>query len=459
MAIYTGKSYYDPEQDAIVQGTSGSNPNKNFNYLNFYSAPQTVNPVVSEPTATLTPTPTKKKPVAPGRAWVWDEASGNWKQPEMPTDGNYKWYDNQGWVKISSSTGAPSGSSSGTTTGGGTVTEKKPVVYTSSDGKTFTDQQAYAAYQSYLDSKKATLKSAYDSLRTDFKTLGLESLVGPLEDMIQRGVTGGAELINELRATPEYKDRFAANEARIKNGYRALSEGEYIQKENAYRKVMQIYGIPQGYYSSGKLGKTPAFEKLLAGDVSSDELESRVQEGLNKVINGSPEVMASLKAFYPEINTGDILGYVLDPTNALQDIKRKVTSAQIGGAALGANLLGMTPEEIAKNLPEFAARAKELANLGITGEQYGAQSPFLASATQRGGQLASIYNQDQYGRTQAEAEAFNLAGGTAAAAQRRKLTELEKSSFGGRSGLAQNALNRDRAITGYMLGTPGAGSI
>ena len=55
-------------------------------------------------------------------------------------------------------------------------------------------------------------------------------------------------------------------------------------------------------------------------------------------------------------------------------------------------------------------------------------------------------------------EAFNLAGGTEAARERRKLTELEKAAFGGSSGTSGGALSRDRALTAQMLGTPGAGA-
>ena len=348
----------------------------------------------------------------------------------------------------------PTGSTvSGSTVTTGSTTPKQPIVFTASDGKTFTDQQAYVVYQQGLDQKKTAMKSAYDSLRTDFKTLGLDSLIGPIEDMIQRGVTSGAELMNELRATTAYKNRFAANEERIKNGYRALSEAEYIQKENAYRKVMQMYGIPQSYYTSGVLGKTEAFEKLLAGDVSSDELQSRVQEGLTKVMNANPEVLASLRAFFPELKTGDVLAYVLDPKNAIQDIQRQVSAAQIGGAALSAGLLGKTPEEIAKSLPEFAARAKELVGYGVTGQQYGEASPFISSAAERGGQLASIYNEAAYGRTQAEAEALKIGGSTEARKQREKLTALEKASFSGSSGVAQDQVYRNTAISRDRAGT------
>lgn len=294
--------------------------------------------------------------------------------------------------------------------------------------------------------KTAARKSAYDLLYQEFNTIGLGSLVEPLKALITDAGTSPSEFALKLQETDAYKKRFSANAQRIANGLRALSPAEYIGVEDQYQNIMRNYGLPESYYTKGELGKQAGFDQLISNDVSAVELEDRIQTAYDKVIKANPQISQALTSFYPEITNGDILAYALDPKNALNEIKRKVTAAQIGGAALSADLLGRTPEEIAKNLPGFGARAKELASYGITGEQYGQASPFLSSATERGGQLASIYKQDQYGRTQAEAEAFNIAGSTEARKQRQKLTELEKSSFSGSSGTS-NAISRDRAGT------------
>ena len=292
--------------------------------------------------------------------------------------------------------------------------------------------------------KTANRKSAYDLLYQQFNSLGLGSLVEPLKALIADAGVSPSEFAIKLQETDAYKKRFSANAQRIASGLRALSPAEYIGLEDQYQNIMRNYGMPESYYAKGELGKQAGFDKLIAGDVSAVELEDRLQTAYDKVINANPEISQALKSFYPEISDGDILAYAIDPKNALNEIKRKVTAAQIGGAALSAGLLGMTPEEVAKNLPGFGTRAKELAGFGITGEQYGAQSPFISSAAERGGQLASIYNQGAYGRTQAENEALNITGATEARKQRQKLTELEKSSFSGSSGTS-SAITRDRA--------------
>jgi hypothetical protein len=325
--------------------------------------------------------------------------------------------------------------------GGNKTTTKK--TYTASDGTVFTDQQAYVDYEISLresgtqtkliaDQNKAERRSAYDLLLSEFKQYGLDSLVTPLRSLIEEGVSP-SEFTIRLRETDAYKKRFAANAQRVAKGLRALSEAEYIGTEDQYQDVMRRYGMPESYYTKGELGIQSGFEKFLAGDVSAVELEDRIQTAQNRVVNSNPEVSKALKEFYPGISNGDILAYVLDPTNAIEQIKRKVTAAEIGGAA------------IQSGLQAGVARAEELGAAGITKAQ--AQSGFgtIAGGLQRGSQLASIYGEDPYKQSTAETEVFGLAGAQDAAKQRKKITGLEKATFSGQSGVSSTALARDRA--------------
>jgi hypothetical protein len=314
-------------------------------------------------------------------------------------------------------------------------------VYVASDGKEFTDQQAYVDYEISLreagfqtkliaDQNKAERKSAYDLLYSEFKQYGLEALVSPLKSLIEEGVSP-SEFTLRLRETDAYKKRFAANAQRVAKGLRALSEAEYIGTEDQYQDVMRRYGMPESYYTKGELGIQSGFEKFLAGDVSAVELEDRIQTAQNRVVNSNPEVAKALKEFYPGISNGDILAYVLDPTNAIEQIKRKVTAAEIGGAAIQSGLqTGMT-------------RAEELAAAGITKQQAQAGFQTVAEVAPRGGQLAEIYKQSPYTQTTAEQEVFGLAGSVDAAKQRKKLTSLETAAFSGSAG--SGAIARERA--------------
>ena len=236
-----------------------------------------------------------------------------------------------------------------------------------------------------------------------------------------------------MRETPAYKKRFAANAQRVAKGLGALSEAEYIGLEDQYQNIMRNYGLPASYYEKGDLGVQPGFEKFLANDVSAAELEDRIVTAQKRVINANPEVADALKQFYPDITNGDILAYTLDPTQGLEAIKRKVTAAEIGGAAM------------AQGLATGVSRAEELARYGVTKDQ--AQQGFetVAGIAPRGGQLAAIYGQDPYTQATAETEVFGLGGSAEAKKKREKLSALETSAFSGQSGMTQGALARDRA--------------
>jgi hypothetical protein len=313
--------------------------------------------------------------------------------------------------------------------------DKTTTTYTAPDGRIFTDINAYNAYiqETKNAEQKAQRQSAYDLLFEQFNQYGLGGLVTPLRSLIESGVNP-AEFTIKLRETDAYKKRFAANSARINKGLRALSEAEYINLEDQYQDVMRRYGLPQEYYARGDMGRQEGFEKFIGGDVSPVELEDRVQTAQRRVLNAAPQVKAALTQFYgAEIGNGDILAYVLDPDKAIENIKRKVTAAEIGGGAMRAGL-GLA-----------RARAEELGQYGVTGEQAVTGFGTIASGLERGRQLSQIYNQPDYTQAVAEAEVFALPDAEKARRQRRKLGQLETATFGGTSGVTGGALDRERA--------------
>jgi hypothetical protein len=302
-------------------------------------------------------------------------------------------------------------------------------------------QQQQLTNEQYLAQQEARLaaeaalqnrKSAYDLLLEQFSIYGLGSLVEGIKGLVQENVSP-SEFAIRLRQTDAYKKRFAANAQRIAGGLRALSEGEYIALEDQYQELMRNYGLPANYYAKGDLGRQEGFEKFIAGDVSPAELEDRIVTAQQRVINAPPEVTTALKQFYPDITNGDILAYTLDPSKGLAEIKRKVTAAEIGGAALGARL-GAT-----------VGRAEELARYGVTAETARAGFGAIGGGLERGSQLASIYQQQPYTQTLAEEEVFNLPGQTDAQRKRKKIIGLEQAEFAGQTGITSGALGRERA--------------
>jgi len=320
---------------------------------------------------------------------------------------------------------AGAGGASGGVTGGSTLTDEQ----IRENERAYQRQQDAAAE---AEKKRRAGQSAYDILLAEFNQYGLGTLVEPLKGLIVSGPSE-AELTLALRQTDAYKKRFAANAQRIASGLRALSEGEYVQLEDQYQNIMRNYGLPASYYTKDATGKQEGFEKFIAGDVSPTELEDRVVTAQKRVINAPAEVTTALKQFYPDITNGDILAYTLDPSKGLAEIKRKVTAAEIGGAALGARL-GAT-----------VGRAEELARYGVTAETARAGFGAIGGGLERGSQLANIYQQQPYTQTLAEEEVFNLPGQTDAQRKRKKIIGLEQAEFAGQTGITSGALGRERA--------------
>jgi len=269
-------------------------------------------------------------------------------------------------------------------------------------------------------------------LYSQFAQYGLSSLVEPLKGLIITGASP-AEFTIKLRESEPYKRRFSANAQRISKGLKAINEAEYLGLEDQYQSILRNAGLPESYWKRGDLGMQEGFTNFIANDVSAVELEDRVSTAQKRLLYANPEVSIALKTFYPDITNGDLLAYALDPTKGLEQIKRRITAAEVGSTAVQMGL--------ATNVTD----AEYLARYGVTKQTAQQGYSTIAGGLQRGSQLASIYGEDPYTQTTAEREVFAVPGAQEARAQRQKITGLEKATFGGQTGLSSSALARERA--------------
>jgi hypothetical protein len=309
------------------------------------------------------------------------------------------------------------------------------------NGRVLTPEEIQKYIQQYTKDSIAAMsesqkteerESAFNILKMEFQQYGLGSLVDSISNLLTDG-TPPSEFGLRLRGTKAYQDRFKGNEARIAAGLSALSPAEYVGLEDQYQTIMRNAGLPSSYYTKDATGRQMGFEKFIGGDVSALELQDRISTAQSRVINANPEVTAALKQFYPDITNGDILAYTLDPAKGLDSIKRKVTAAEIGGAALQSGLT--TSQSSAEQLQRYGVD-KATAEKGYS---------TIGSGLQRGSQLAAIYGESPYTQATAEQEIFNIPGAEEARRKRQKVTGLEKATFGGQSGISSGALARDRA--------------
>ena len=169
-----------------------------------------------------------------------------------------------------------------------------------------------------------------------FKNYGLESLAPRITEYAQEGFSPETITL-KLQETPDYKQRFAGNEARRKAGLPVLSPAEYLSAESSYRDIMRNANLPKGFYDDPN-----DFSKFISVDVSPAELKSRVDAAALSLENADPFYTGSLQRLYG-LSSGDMVAYALDPERALPLITRQVQAAQFGAEAARQGLQVTTP--------------------------------------------------------------------------------------------------------------------
>ena len=276
----------------------------------------------------------------PGVAWVLSADGKSWVKPPMPTDGTYEWNDSTGWVKKTTPNTNPTPTvvdtqiiGSGTNrvirtyySNGTYIDTPAPetIVNTATadsgmaaalaalkaQNEALLAQMQAAALQASLDAKAAAEAAAKEkqenaiAVLTDrFTRYGLASLVPKIREL---AISGASEstITLQLQETEEYKQRFSANQDRIKKGLAVLDPGTYLGLEDRYRQILRAYGLKQ-------FDNDSYVSQFLSNDISPEELSSRVVNAVQRVQNADPAVSAMLREYY-NIGTTDMVAYVLD---------------------------------------------------------------------------------------------------------------------------------------------------
>jgi hypothetical protein len=289
----------------------------------------------------------------------------------------------------------------------------------------------------------AEQESAAEYISRELEAVGLSTLADAVWDLIQNQTVPNKQMSAEIRKLPAYTKRFPANEARQKGGLRPLTPAEYITLEEDLRDVMQNYGLPDKYYlRSDPLASQANLDKLISSNVDAVTLERRLIQGVEEIQNKPSEYLDAIRTYYPEIQRGDLIAYILDPKNAEKDIKTKVAAAQIGGEYLRAG--AAKPGGMGPMVTPTAARAEELARAGVTAEKAQTVAQVLPEA-ERGAQLARMQGAPEYGQAQVEEEFYGLGGSTRARRQRQDIARREQALYTGTTGVTGGALARERA--------------
>lgn len=333
-----------------------------------------------------------------------------------------------------------------------TNTGKKTDPYVTKTGVEVTGESKWTPTDR-TSNQDANTRSAFADLQDRFRAYGLEDLAGTITQMMQNGVPWG-EAEFQLKTNPEYnydKDpvtgkfdftkpkgyakRFWGNELRKKAGMNVYDEATYLATENQFGEVFKSFG-QQALLGTDAGARRARFASYMANDTSPDEIRERFKLAVDRVKNGAPEVMATLKSYYPNISDNDVVGYMLDPEASLPELKKKVAAAEIGGA-FSVQGKGMN---IGKDV------AEELYRSGATQEsaREGAQS--IAQVLPRTETLGGVYagQTDQYNLATGIDEYMNK--NASAEEKRRRFKSLERAQFRGEAGTGDTSLGRAFSI-------------
>lgn len=216
-------------------------------------------------------------------------------------------------------------------------------------------------------------RDAFLALQSMFNGFGLGSLAPKIYEYAKQGY--GADVISLLlQDTPEYKQRFAGNQARAQAGLPVLSPAEYLSTERAYRQIMQDAGLPKGFYDS-----PTDFTKWIAGDVSPTEVKGRVDLAVANSAQVSTWTKQALSDLYG-VDQSYVTAYFLDSQRTLPLLQKQAQAAQFGGEALKRGLgmdQGRLEDYVTSGLSQsavsqgFQAVAEALPNIQAIAARYG----------------------------------------------------------------------------------------
>jgi hypothetical protein len=262
--------------------------------------------------------------------------------------------------------------------------------------------------------------AAIDDLKAILDYYGLSSLTDTLSGRLIDDKTLADDpvvLLNSIRDTTEYKTRFKANELRRARGLPEKSPFEIVQMENTYRETLRANSLPRGFYDTQE-----DFNNFIGSDVSPAELNARVSQGYNAVLQAEPGTKAELQRLYG-LGEGDIAAFFLDPERFNQsDAIKKAQAAQVASEArrqAGFTVDVGTAESLAAEGVDRGTAARGFQQIGATQE--------LFTATQAG--------EDTISQEEQIAGTFGTSGAAAqriATRRRRRQAEFEQGgSFAG----------------------------
>ena len=235
----------------------------------------------------------------------------------------------------------------------------------------------------------------------------------------------------EVRQTTEYGELFPGNYDSVSGNVR-MDEGDYFASKAAFDATLISVGVNPEFFEDD-------WERALEGEVSPNEMTSRVESIYERILDQAP----GIKAYYAEtagilMSDAAIVATALNPKLLDGILNRDITMAEIGGEAA---MRGF-------NIPQAMARELFQAQLGRSE----ARSLF-GEAAEDVPALDILARRHADPKDTFDLEDFTKAGIYDDPVQRRRMRRLvaqEKSLFGNVTGAIQIKTSRFGGRTGLV---------
>jgi len=313
--------------------------------------------------------------------------------------------------------------------------------------KKYADGKGGFTYGAWEDINKPEEDPEFNAILAGLKAYGIEGLAATLEAIRvdNPGISGEGLLTllrNDTKYNANYLKRFSGNDLLAKAGKPMLDEKTYLANEAAYAKTFTAYELPQ-------FANQTQYATLIGNMVSPDEAASRVSLAYDRILKSEPEKLAAFKKFYPTLSTADLVATMLDPTQQLPALERKVVSAEIGGAAIQQGLqadlaASYTKSKLYSNLNVDTMGAEAIQQAGVSASAAKTGYEIIAAELPTMEKLSSIYAGTLENYTQLEAEQEQFQGLASAKRKKQALLAAEAAQFSGTSGLTKSSLTSEK---------------
>lgn len=194
--------------------------------------------------------------------------------------------------------------------------------------------------------------TANDIISMYLNQWNLGSLASQVQGYVAGGLSGDQAYL-ALTQTNEYKQRFAGNQIRIKNGLDPLSEAQYLSREDSLSQQFRAYGLPGDFMTD-----QADFAKAIGNNIGGQEMDQRLSAYQAVLANGKDNGVLDYAKTHYGLGDGDMLAYFIDPDRAAPILSKMAAASQIGAAAAQTGFGNVT-----------TADAEKLADMGVSQSQ------------------------------------------------------------------------------------------